>query len=89
MLARHLPQCRVQNSPGASSFWVEGPPGLDARKLGDIALRHGVIIEPGDVFFAADGPSPHFRLGYTGIAEERIEEGVRLLAQLIEHERRR
>ncbi|MCA7082985.1 PLP-dependent aminotransferase family protein [Cupriavidus sp. DB3] len=89
MLARHLPQCRVQNSPGASSLWVEGPPGLDARKLGDVALRHGVIIEPGDVFFAADGPSPHFRLGYTGIAEERIEEGVRLLAQLIEHERRR
>lgn len=85
MLPRYLPQCKIQNSPGASSFWIEGPPGLDARKLADTALAHGVIIEPGDVFFAAGAPSPHFRLGFTAIGEERIEEGVRLLAQLVEH----
>ncbi len=83
MLARHLPQARAHNSPGASSFWVEGPPGLDARKLAAIALTHGVIIEPGDVFFATDAPSPHFRMGYTAIADERIEEGVKLLGKLI------
>ncbi|QOT80566.1 PLP-dependent aminotransferase family protein [Cupriavidus basilensis] len=83
MLARHLPQARARNSPGASSFWVEGPPGLDARKLAAIALTHGVIIEPGDVFFSTDAPSPHLRMGYTAIAEERIEEGVKLLGQLI------
>ncbi|MGO4576919.1 PLP-dependent aminotransferase family protein [Cupriavidus sp. 2TAF22] len=83
MLARHLPQARAHNSPGASSFWVEGPPGLDARKLAATALAHGVIIEPGDVFFSTDAPSPHFRMGYTAIADERIEEGVKLLGQLV------
>ena len=85
LLPRYLPQCRIQNSPGASSFWIEGPPGLDARQLATTALAHGVIIEPGDVFFAAGAPSPHFRLGFTAIGEERIEEGVRLLSQLIAH----
>nr|WP_311526882.1 PLP-dependent aminotransferase family protein [uncultured Ralstonia sp.] len=84
-LERYLPQCTLQNSAGASSFWIGGPPGLDARQLASTALTHGVIIEPGDVFFAAGTPSPHFRLGFTAIGEERIEEGVRLLAQLIEH----
>ena len=47
-------------------------------KLAAIALTHGVIIEPGDVFFSTDAPSPHLRMGYTAIAEERIEEGVKV-----------
>ncbi len=82
-LARHLPQAQVRNSPGASSFWVEGPPGMDARALAAKALTHGLIIEPGDVFFSSDAPSPHFRMGFTAIADDRIEEGVKLLAQLV------
>lgn len=82
-LARHLPGARVCNSPGASSFWVECPREVDARKLATTALKHGVIVEPGDVFFSSDAPSPYFRMGYTAIADERIEEGVKLLAQLV------
>lgn len=82
-LTRHLPEAKIHNSCGASSFWVEGPQGMDARALATRALAHGLIIEPGDVFFSSDAPSPHFRMGFTAIADERIEEGVKLLAQLV------
>jgi GntR family transcriptional regulator/MocR family aminotransferase len=84
-LQRYLPECRFQNSRGASSFWVEAPPGIDSRLLTEVALKHGVIIEPGDDFFTSDGPCRHFRMGFSSIAEERIEEGIKLLSQLLEH----
>lgn len=84
-LVRHLPSCHFQNARGASSFWVEAPPGVDSRLLTEVALKHGVIIEPGDDFYAADGPCRHFRMGFSSIAEERIEEGVKLLGQLLDH----
>src|SRR5690606_17663835 len=35
-LLRHLPECRFQNSRGASSFWVEAPPGVDSRLLTEV-----------------------------------------------------
>lgn len=84
-LQRHLPACRFQNSPGASSFWIEAPPGVDARLLTEVALKHGLIIEPGDDFFASHAPCRFFRMGFSSIVEERIDEGVKLLAQLLEH----
>ncbi len=84
-LQRHLPECRLQNSPGASSFWVEAPPGVDGRLLAEVALKHGLIIEPGDDFYASHAPCRYFRMGFSSIAEERIEEGVKLLAQLLDH----
>ena len=84
-LLRHLPECRFQNSRGASSFWVEAPPGVDSQLLTEVALKHGVIIEPGDDFYAASGPCRYFRMGFSSIAEDRIEEGVKLLSQLLDH----
>ena len=46
------------------------------------ALREdGVLIEPGAPFYEApDGPIRFFRLGYSSIPAERIDEGIRKLA---------
>jgi len=84
-LARHLPDVAFRTVAGASSFWLRFPDGVDTRALAAAAERHGVLIEPGDVFFATDSfancaPTNYARLGFASIATERIEPGLAALA---------
>ena len=84
-LARHLTSCKFVATSGGTAFWVEGPPALDARLLEKNAAAAGIVIETGDVHFLSDrGPKNFFRLGFSSIALERIEPGIKLLAQVIE-----
>ena len=84
-LERHLPQSAAAPAFGGSSFWVQGPAGLDARQLSEEAMGEGILIEPGDIhFLQADAPRQYFRLGYSSIPVERIEPGIRRLAAIIE-----
>jgi len=82
-LRRHLPGVVFATVPGASSFWLRFDPRVDTRALAAIAARRGVLIEPGDVFFAQDVEASrhHARLGFASIAPERIEPGVAELAE--------
>jgi GntR family transcriptional regulator / MocR family aminotransferase len=83
-LDRHLTLCRFRRTTGGTAFWIEGPPALDARRLETSAAAQGILIEPGDVHFLSDeGPRNYFRLGFSSIPAERIEPGVRLLAEVI------
>jgi GntR family transcriptional regulator / MocR family aminotransferase len=83
-MLRHLPQCRFVAPSGGSACWVQGPPGLDAGRLARDAAERGVLIEPGQVhFLGPDAPSNHFRLGYSSIALDAIEPGIRELARLL------
>ena len=69
---------------GGTSFWIEGPEGLDADLLVDVLAEQGVLIESGAPFFAeSDRPCRHFRMAYSSIAAERIPEGVALTAAAI------
>ncbi len=55
-----------------------------ATALAERAAEHGVLIEPGDVFFAADpAPGGYIRLGYQSITTDAIEPGIRALASVI------
>ncbi|MDH5556888.1 MAG: PLP-dependent aminotransferase family protein, partial [Alphaproteobacteria bacterium] len=83
-LSRYLPESARAPNFGGTSVWVRGPEGLDAAVLARQALEEGIVIEPGHVNFAAGaGPGNFFRLGFSAIPEERIEPGIRLLADLI------
>ncbi len=83
-LARHLPDSARMPTFGGTSYWVTGPPGLDAGALQQEALQHGILIEPGHVhFMAEDGPLNYFRLGFSSIPVDRIEPGIRKLAELV------
>ncbi len=69
---------------GGSSFWMIAPPGIDTEDLARRLDRRGVVIEPGRGFFGPDhGPSRHYRLAYSSIQEDRIPEGIRLIAEEI------
>lgn len=62
---------------GGTSFWIEGPEGLDADLLMNELRQDGVLIESGSPFFPDDdGPCRFFRMGYSSIPRTRIVEGV-------------
>jgi GntR family transcriptional regulator/MocR family aminotransferase len=89
-LSRFIPGARHPPVTGGSSFWIEGPPWLDARCLADEALQERVLIEPGDVHFADETPPlNYFRLGLSSIAPAAIREGLRRLGVLVERQRPR
>jgi len=83
-LNQHLPESHKQPSFGGSCYWVRGPEGLDAAELQLKAMAQDILIEPGEIhFLEEDGPKNYFRLGYSSIPTDRIEPGIRKLAQLI------
>lgn len=83
-LNRYLPNSTLQPW-GGSSFWVKGPEGLDTRKLKLKAIERGILIESGDVYFLSEAPPLNFfKLGYSSISAERIEPGIKELAELID-----
>jgi GntR family transcriptional regulator/MocR family aminotransferase len=83
-LSRHMNLCRFRRTSGGTAFWIEGPPQLDGRVLEKAAAAVGVIIEPGDVhFLLEEGPRNFFRLGFSSIPVERVDPGIRLLAEVI------
>ncbi|MGF7008543.1 PLP-dependent aminotransferase family protein [Aminobacter sp. BE322] len=62
---------------GGTSFWVEGPERLDADRLMNELRQDGVLIESGSPFFPDDdGPCRFFRMGYSSIPRNNIDEGV-------------
>ncbi len=82
-LARHLPSLRHRPLHGGSACWVEGPPWLDAAELARLAQDEGVLIETGAVFFNAQSPPQNcFRMGFSSIAAEHIDDGVRKLGEV-------
>ena len=79
-----LPGYSWQRGAGAASFWVEGPAGFDARVAAAAVRDAGVLIEPGDVFFADPERGRRcFRLGLSAIRTERIGEGLRRLGRAV------
>ena len=83
-LARCIPESARMPTFGGTSYWVEGPAGLDVRVLVERAAEQGILIETGDVFFLSeDPPRNFFRLGFSSIPVDRIEPGVESLAEIV------
>ncbi len=81
-LALHAPGLQPVSAQGGSALWLSAPKGVDMRELAQRLYVQGVIVEPGDVFFAsARPPRQHVRIGYSSIPVERIEAGVRVIAR--------
>jgi GntR family transcriptional regulator/MocR family aminotransferase len=86
-LQTHLPDSARVPSFGGTSFWVEGPKDIDAERLAEAARAHGLLIEPGRIFFGRPNPPRnYFRLGFSSIDEKMIELGIELLAQLLKED---
>jgi len=83
-LTKYLPESHNLPTFGGSCYWVKGPEGLDADELQKLAKEESILIESGTVHFL-DEPAPknYFRLGYSSISTDRIEPGIKRLAELI------
>lgn len=87
-LARCCPQFSVSKTTGGSCVWLSGPDDFSASLLQKKALQESVFIEPGLPFFLhenarAETPDHFMRLGYSAIATDKIEEGIKCLANVI------
>jgi GntR family transcriptional regulator/MocR family aminotransferase len=84
-LQRYFPDATRQPAFGGTSFWVDGPKGLDSDVLAGAALERGIVIEPGTVHFGGS-PRPRncFRLGFSSIREQQIEPGIAALAEAVQ-----
>jgi GntR family transcriptional regulator / MocR family aminotransferase len=83
-LRKHLPEFEFTMPQGGASIWVRAPAWMDGTELAAAARVHGVLIEPGDVFFAVPPtPCPFFRLRLSSIAPAQIDAGLRALGQAV------
>lgn len=84
-MARHLPGFACTVAQGGASVWVKAPDWLDGGALALRARRHGVLVEPGDVFFASPPrPCPYFRLRLSSIEAAKIEPGIHALRRAVD-----
>ena len=68
---------------GGTSFWCRGPKGFDAGAFSEEALKRGIVIERGDLFFAdSEAHKNYFRLGFSSISEDKIRAGIAILAEV-------
>lgn len=66
---------------GGTNLWLGGREDADSVRLAEALQEDGVLIEPGAPFFGSPAaPIRFFRLGYSSIPADRIDEGIRRIA---------
>jgi 2-aminoadipate transaminase len=71
---------------GGFFLWATLPHDLDADRLLDRAVRHGVVYVAGSAFFVDDRGGSQIRLSFSAPTHEQIREGVRRLSDAIREE---
>ncbi len=83
-LRTYLPEMKFKLPQGGASVWVQMPEGMDGAALAVAARQHGVLIEPGDVFFnEPPSPCPYFRLRLSSITLDQIGPGIEALSRAV------
>lgn len=85
-LAEYLPGCSWTVPTGGFYTWVTLPEGLDAQAMLPRAVSARVAYVPGTAFYADGQGGAHLRLSYCYPTPERITEGVRRLAGVVNDE---
>ncbi len=82
-----MPSDASWTRPGGGFFvWLTLPPGLDSKAMLPRAIHNRVAYVPGTGFYADGNGRQHVRLSYCFPPPERIRDGVRRLATVIEEE---
>jgi len=86
-LRAHLPEFEFHPPTGGAALWAAGPEALSMNELARAAFAKRLLMDPGSTFFEDASPPQHFvRLGYCSIGVDRIEPGIRLLAELVKEQ---
>ncbi|MGB2983510.1 MAG: PLP-dependent aminotransferase family protein [Candidatus Bipolaricaulia bacterium] len=68
---------------GGLFVWFRLPEGIDSEEMLDTAIAHKVAYVPGAACFVDGGGRNTLRLSYSLATEERIDEGIRRLADVV------
>lgn len=83
-LDRHFPRESTWTQPhGGFYVWVTVPPWFDATSMLVAAVERRVAYVPGTAFYTDGSGRDRMRLAFCYPPEDRIEEGIRRLGQLI------
>ena len=89
-LERHMPgEYQADRPEGGHHVWVTLTRPLDERALYREAARHGVAFTPGDAITAERRTQTSFRLSYSLLDPDELDEAVKRLARAIREVRRR
>lgn len=69
---------------GGLFIWVILPTGMDSRVILEKAIENKVAFVPGQPFYAHQDVKNTFRLNYSNMPENRIEEGIKRLGKILE-----
>ncbi len=90
LLEEYMPEdVRWTHPEGGLFLFLTMPDGFDAVKFYDRALEAGVAYVAGEFFHPDGGGKNTMRLNFSFMSPERMTEGIRLLAALLEDVRRR
>ncbi len=83
-IAEKFPEgTRVSAPRGGFVLWVELPPGVDALKLHEQALKRRIVVAPGPLFSARQRFANFIRISAGMPWSERVDQGLDTLAKLV------
>jgi len=85
-LEEYMPAATWNVPDGGFYVWIKLPEGLDAKSMLPRAVTARVAYVPGTAFFFDGSGSDHMRLSFCYPTPERIREGVRRLAGVVDAE---
>ena len=74
--AEHLPDATIRRPAGGYFLWAELPDGVDAERVVERGVEHGVEASTGRLCFPEDAPGNFLRLAYSFPPVEQIKNGV-------------
>ncbi len=86
-IKKHFPEeVRYTYPQGGLFTWCELPEGMDAKEVFKKSIEENVAFVPGGSFYPNGGNENTFRLNYSMMSEEKIQEGIRRLGQVLDKE---
>ena len=83
----YFPEGVTFTRPAGGLFtWVVLPESINTKELGMKAIENNVAFVPGGSFFPNGGNEHCMRMNYSMMNEEKIEEGIKRLGELIKNE---
>ncbi|WP_270168932.1 MocR-like pyridoxine biosynthesis transcription factor PdxR [Paenibacillus sp. SYP-B4298] len=76
----HIPYAELTGHGGLHLFVVFAQ-GFDTRRLLERCQLQGVIFTPGDIFYTDGGGRHTMRIGFSRVADEEIELGIRVIGE--------
>lgn len=83
LLNKHFSSLATWNIPeGGFYIWLRLHSTVSTNKIFDIALRHGILLNPGSVYDNKD--TEHLRISYSYATLKQLDEGLKILAKIVQ-----